>query len=195
MSDKLREYTRELTKSEIQDLKTKYKSHIKATRDGFLNTKTKERLLHISKWSDRPSDREMYDFFYEIRERSKTAILDMQLLCEVLTENQLQSVFATKRYRPQAEDLYPISELLVAITSVNPVRGSSKKKEQVKKEREWRKLVLEDLVVRGLSWYYNSGVFKTDLHRRLIKDTIDTLQIISSGKIKTTIDSTKSAFD
>jgi len=74
------------------------------------------------------------------------------------------------------------------------LKGSSKKKEQIKKEREWRKLILEDLVVRGLSWYYTSGVFKTDLHRRLIKDTIDTLQIISSGKIKSTIDSTESGF-
>jgi len=80
MSDKLREYTRELTQSEIEDLKTKYKSHIKATRDGFLNTRIKERLLHISKWNDKPSDREIYDFFYEIRERSKTAILDMRFV-------------------------------------------------------------------------------------------------------------------
>ena len=114
----------------------------------------------------------------------------MQLLCDVLTENQLQSVFATKRYRPQAEDLYPISELLVSITSEKNVKGSSKKKEQMKKEREWRKLVLEDLVVRGLLWYYNSGVFQTDIHRRLIKDAMDTLQITSSGKIKIITDST-----
>jgi len=194
MRVELREYTRELTENEIKKLKITYESHIKATRDGFLNTKIKQRLLHISNWSDSPSDREIYDFFYEIRERTKTAILDMQLLCDVLSENQLQTIFGTKRYRPKAEDLYPISELLVALTSVNPVRGSSKKKEQLKKEREWRKLVLEELVVKGLSWYYSSGVFKTDLHRRLIQDTIDTLQIISSGKIKTTIDSGKSSF-
>jgi len=192
MREKLRRYTRELTESEIKKLKTKHKSQVKPPRDGFLNTDTKKLLLHISNWSDNPSDREIYDFFYEIRERAKSAIFDMQLLCDVLTENQLQTVFGTKRYKPQAEDLYPISELLNAITSEEGVKGSSKKKEQLRKDREWRKLVLEDLVVRGLSWYYSSGVFKTDLHRRLIKDTIDTLQITSSGELKPTMDSTES---
>lgn len=192
MKESLRRYTRELTENEIKVLKTKHKLHIKSTRDGFLNTKTKKRLLHITKWSDNPSDREIYDFFYEIRDRTKSAILDMQLLCDVLTEDQLQKIFGVKRNKLQAEDLYPISELLIAITNEKPIRGSAKKKEQIRKEREWRKLILEDLVMRGLLWYYSSGVFKTDLHRRLIKDTMDTLQVTGSGNIKIKPDSTES---
>jgi len=138
MKEQLRRYTRELTENEINKLKTKHEFHIKSTRIGFLNTDTKNRLLHISKWSDNPSDREIYDFFYEIRAKAESAILDMGLLCDVLTENQLQTIFGTKRNKPHAEDLYSISELLVGITTEMDVKGSSKKKAQMKKEREWR---------------------------------------------------------
>ena len=74
------------------------------------------------------------------------------------------------------------------------LRNCVKKKELIKQEREWRKLVLEEVVARGLLWYQQSGIFKTDLHQRLIKDTMDTLQIASSGNITIKPDSTKSAF-
>ena len=150
MIPKLREYLRDLTIKEIEDFQTTYKNHVKATRDGFLNTMVKERLLHFTNWESEKTEREIYDFFYEIRVRARSAIFDMQLLCDVLNENQLQSIFGVKRHKPQAEDLYPISELLIAITSEKFVKGSSKKKEQIKKEREWRKLMLEDVTARGL---------------------------------------------
>ena len=194
MDPRLREYLRDLTEKEIEDLKAKYKKHVKATRDGFLNTRIKRMFLHITNWESKISDREIYDYFYEIRERTKSAIMDMQILCDVLSEKQLQTIFGTKEYKPKAEDLYPIMEVLNSLITERYYKGSKKKLEKIQKEREWRKLILEDVNVRGLLWYYNSGILQTSLNRRLIHDSMETLQILSSGVVKLSPDSVKGAF-
>jgi len=194
MDPRLREYLRELTEKEIKDLRAKYKKHVKSTRDGFLNTRIKQMFLHITNWESKISDREIYDYFYEIRERTKSAIIDMQILCDVLSEKQLQTIFGTKEYKPKAEDLYPIMEVLNSLITERYYKGSKKKLEKIQKEREWRKLILEDVTARGLLWYYNSGILQTSLNRRLIQDSMETLQILSSGVVKLSPDSVNGAF-
>ena len=224
-------YLRDLTQNEINDLQKKYEKHLRRTRGGFLENPVKERLLRITNWEEDVSNDAIYQYFYDVREHTKTAIGEMQLLCDVLNEEQLQMIFGTKQDKPLAEPLYPIVEVLSSLIptriqtddtrdQINMLKreirirteGIAKGKytkdnvkeeqrilEQQKvmlkkqeflledqevtlKEQEWRKLIFEDITIRFLQWYYDSGIFKTDIHRRIIIDTMDVISIMSSGK-------------
>lgn len=232
MTTKSREYIRELSSKEIDDLKERYKHHIKPIRKGFLNTDDKNILLQISRWSPHTADREVYDFFYDVRERAKSALLDLQILCDTLNEEQLQHIFGTKQKLP-TKDKFPITEVLSSllpskfsmeatrqfiadlenqIASAKIDRDNNKDRpEEVKRltewinanerhipimkkelpkteaklqELEWRKYILEDVTLKALKWYLNSGLFQTDAHQRLIIDLMDAIVIASSGKKK-----------
>jgi len=189
LKTKSREYLRELNQTEIKNLKGRYANHVKSKRDGYLNTKQKERLLRIIKWGRDTTDRDITDFFYEIRERATTAIRDLQLLCEVLSENQLEKIFLKKDVHPYEDKKletisYPISELMEALLP-HPIFAREQTKEFMEKymqERQWRKYILENLVIESLTWYFNSDLFKTNAQKQLLFNTIDAIQVNSSGK-------------
>lgn len=48
--------------------------------------------------------------------------------------------------------------------------------------QQWRKTILEDITIRCLTWYFNSGIFQTDSHKRIMSDVVDIISIMSSGK-------------
>ncbi|MGI0057172.1 MAG: hypothetical protein ACREAK_07340 [Nitrosarchaeum sp.] len=189
MRDKSREYLRELNQSEIKDLKEKYEAHLKPPRDGFLNKKQKELLLRFSNLPRGTTDRYIYDLFYEVRERAQSALIDLQLLCEVLNEKELQTIFGTK---PMATADFPITKVLSSMLPSYTFRMKPDNTEKLQKEQEWRKFILHEIVVKSLDWYTNSGIFKTDILRRLLIDTMDAITVLSTGDkgiIRTNFDS------
>ena len=182
MKGKSREYLRELKDDDIQNLKKEFKSHLKPPRDGFLNKKQKERLLRITKWPRDTSNRNVYDFFYEIRERAESSLNDLKLLCEVLNEKELESIFGNKS---MASEDYPITKVLLSLLPESRTfRMKPKEIEKLQKEQEWRKVILNELVLESLYWYFHSGLFETDAHTRLLADTMDAISVLSGGDHK-----------
>lgn len=186
---KSREYTRELKEKEIKNLQNKYTSHVNSSRYGFLNKKQKEKLLKITKWGRDTTNREITDFYYEVREGAALAIQDLQLLCETLNEDQLEKIFLTKDtlyyLNRKIETInYPITQLMESLIphQIFAVPQTKTFMQQHMKEKQWRKLILEDLVIGSLSWYFHSGLFKTNAQKHLLFDTIDAIQVNSSGK-------------
>ena len=186
---KTREYTRELKEKEIKNLQRKYTSHVNSSRYGFLNKKQKEKLLKITKWSRDTTNREIIDFYYEVREGAALAIQDLQLLCETLNEDQLEKIFLTKDsfyfHNKKIETInYPITQLMESLIPHQIFANPQTKEfmERHMKERQWRKLILEDLVIESLLWYFHSGLFKTNAQQQLLFDAIDAIQVNSSGK-------------
>jgi len=184
---KYRAYTRDLDKKQIETLKSKYKEHAKVSREGFLNPSKKERLLHITRGRDE-SNREISDFFYEIRERAKSAITDMQLLCDTLNEDQLEQIFGARESFTHEKQVmvgnYLIVNLLKSLIPYSFQFGKDKLTQEQLKEREWRKHFLSELIVEGLLWYFHSGIFKSDSHLNLLFDALDTITVMSTGKKK-----------
>lgn len=183
-------YSRDLTKKEIKDIQAKYAPHMKRTRKGFLERPVKERLLHITNWKEETTNEEIYRYFYEIREHAKSAIDDFRLLCDILTESQLQEIFAreeiheVKQFQLKIrETVYPISLLLKSILP-NPIyvgEDAQKEMEKIRNQNEWRKNIIENVLVESLVWYFYSGLFKTDKEKQLIFDMIDQVTVASSG--------------
>jgi len=174
-----RKYLRDLSKGDIKTAQKAYKFHLKPKRDGFLGKNHKQKILRLKKWRD-TSDREVYDFFYEIRERARSALIDFQMLCEFLSEEQLQSIFTEQK--KGSIGYYPLTLFLSALLPSTTFRLKPKQIEKLTKEQLWRKLVLEDLVIKALTWYDESGIFETDSHQRLLIDTMDAISIMSSGE-------------
>lgn len=157
---------------------------MKRSRGGFLEMPVKERLLRKTNWKKDASNKEISDYFYEIREHAKSALLDLHLLCDTLSESQLKEIFGTEEILFPRKDQftfsqYPISNLMQAILLHTP--SIRKRSESELKERQWRKLFLEEIVIMCLDWYYNSGIFRADHQLNMIYDTMDLIALGSSG--------------
>lgn len=183
---KTSDYTRDLSKKEIKDLQAKYTPYLKRSqRSGFLPTETKKRLLHLTNWKQDTSNQEIYQFFSNIREHTLSGMMDLQLLCSTLNEKELERIFGTK---PTAQDEYPITKVLSSLLPESRTfRMKPKELEKLLKDQEWRKVILNELVLEALYWYYNSRIFKTNTHSRLLAETIDAISWIANGDKHITI--------
>jgi len=174
------DYTQDLSKKEIKDLQTKYKPSLKRSkRSGFLPTETKKRLLHLKNWEKDTSNQEIYQFFSDIREHALSGMMDLQLLCNTLNEKELKKIFGTK---PTAVEDYPITKVLLSLLPESrTLRMKSKEKEKIQKQQEWRKIILNEVALETLYWYFHSGLFQTDAHTRLLAETMDAISVLSGG--------------
>ena len=146
-----------------------------------MTTEDKQRLLGFKKWDRGTRDDQIYDFFSNIRKRAERAFVDIEILTETLNEEQLKEIFGKK----ENDEKSLFSELLAKLL---PVEEVFKKMKMTKEERvlleskEWRKYLLSDMIDKGLSWYYYSGIFRTFSHQRTIKDAIDAVSIMVTGE-------------
>ena len=184
------DYTRDLKSDEIKRLQAKYDAYLKRSkRSGFLPTETKKRLLRLTKWAKDTSNQEIYQFFSDIREHALSGLKDFQLLCETLNEKELEKVFTKEESyvfeKKKIKNIrYPITELIKLLLP-HPLFARPQTKEFMQsymQEREWRKYILEDLVIESLLWYFNSGLFQTNSQQQILFDAIDAIQVNSSGK-------------
>jgi len=181
MDKKYRIYLRDLNQKGLKSLNSEYEEFVKPRNLGFLTTKHKEKLLRLRKWEQETDEGDVSNFFFDIREKAKSAMKDFELLCDLLTEEQLEMIFGKTK-----ENKKPLfSKLLVKLL---PVEEKSKKKKMTKedmlllKSKEWRKYLLSDIIVKGLLWYYKSGIFQTFAHQRAIEDTIDAVSVMVTGE-------------
>ncbi len=93
MDKKYRIYLRDLNKKEIKSLNSEYKEFVKPRNSGFLTTKDKEKFLHLKNWEKETNTDDLSNFFFDIRAKAKSAMKDFELICDVLTEEQLEMVF------------------------------------------------------------------------------------------------------
>ncbi len=181
MKEQYRSYLRELNQKEIKLLNKEYKKYVKPRNLGFLTVKQKELLLHLKHWEQETDKGDLSNFFFDIREKAKTAMKDFELLCDVLTEEQLELIFGKSKIEEQSLFSKLLSKLL-------PTEEQSKKKKLTKgarlllKNKEWRKYLLSDMIIKGLSWYYESGIFRTHSHQRALEDSADAISIMVTGE-------------
>ena len=181
MDKKYRIYLRDLNQKGLKSLNSEYEEFVKPRNLGFLTTKHKEKLLRLRKWEQETDEGDVSNFFFDIREKAKSAMKDFELICDILTEEQLEMIFG----KTKNDEKSLFSELLAKLL---PVEEEFKKMEMTKEERvlleskEWRKYLLSDMIDKGLSWYYYSGIFRTFSHQRTIKDAIDAVSIMVTGE-------------
>ena len=175
-----RKYIRDLSKKQVNDLRTRHKFHMK--NNGFLTKRQKDRLLKQRKKEKGTLDSE---FWYRLKHSAKMAIFDLQLISEIADESQLQEIFeplTNEDYRNMDKEKYYRTDLRYLIQNIfsshNPERSHSD---------DWRYKIAEDMITIGIGYFRNMPAFQSNLHNRLFQDVIDT--------ISAHIDSTKSGFN
>lgn len=191
MTDKYRSYLREMNQKRIDSLNIEYKDSVKPRNSGFLSTKDKEKILHIRNWEQETNEDDLYNFFFDIREKAKSAIKDFELLCDTLTEDQLEKTFG-KNKTSHSLVSHLIQKLIPASSHI-----TSKKMKKYEKEslmnKEWRKDLLNDIIIDGLEWNLHSGLIKTQTEQRTIKEAADVISVASTG-VNTYLQEPKTVF-
>ena len=187
------EYTRDLEVNELRRIQNKHKHHLKSNRKGFLNTKQKSALLRISKAERGTRSDQIIGFFYEIRTKAESALKDLELLCDVLNEEQLEKIFLKKHpvkmENTQQQTIVtdnPIDSLIESLLP-HPIFAEKKTQDEIDellKDRQWRKYILENITVKSLHWYFSSGIFKTTAQKQIIFDALDAISVETTGKKK-----------
>jgi len=164
---KNRGYTREMTSHRWQILKKQYKTHI--TKKGFLSPNQKKRILKIKKMERGTVDS---DFWYQIRNSAKNAIMDLQLISEVSSDDILKDIFRTlgnEDYRKMDKGIYDRSALDLVISRI---LQSEKKPIDVS---QWKYDFTTSVVTAVIYYLREIPKFSTRLHSRLFNDVLDTL--------------------
>src|SRR5690348_992672 len=109
---KYREYSRELTPKQVEDLRNRYSEHLKRARGGFLTDKQRKRLLGLKKKEKGTPDA---DFWWRIKGSTRDALIDLKLICDISNEKELQKVFGIQHAESRSKDTFPITELLSSL--------------------------------------------------------------------------------
>lgn len=178
---KYRQYSRDLSKKELENLRSKYKTHLQESKGGFLSTKQRKRLLGFKKRERGTPDS---DFWWRIRKSTQDSIMDMQLICDRATEDELQEIFGEQE---KISGSYPITNLIKALLPYELFLQrfkSDKEIEEIQIKQHWRKFILEEVIIEGLSWYYYSGIFTTKSHLDIIVYVMDAISQMGTGSMK-----------
>lgn len=176
MIKKYRQYSRDIKTKELDDLRKKYQKHLKSSKGGFLSAGQRKRLLGFKKREMGTSDS---DFWWRIKNSVKDSLIDMRLICDIASEEELKEIFGSKS---MATEDYPLVKFFLSFLPQSYLRRDKGYVIEIEEEKQWRKAVLDELIVDSLDWYVNSGLIKTDLQLRLIIDTMDTITVVSTGE-------------
>lgn len=193
-------YLRDLSKNEIAGLQTKYDIHMKRTKSGFLERPVKEKLLRKKRWSEYTQDDEVYDFFYKIREHAKTALGDLMLLCDVLTDSQLREIFEFKTegelkkqlsitkfgseygkllsFAPSLENFLNSLTVSHDTKPVSPKVWDNRTLEV--QPDSWKFYLVEHLIEISFEFLKQNGFITSKAHQRLVEEVMD--MIISESR-------------
>lgn len=192
--DKIREYLRKLSKKEIEELQLKYEIHIKRSRGGFLERPIKEKLLRYKKLDQYATTDDISKDFWEIREHAKTAIGDLLLLTDTLTESQLKEILLTQPPKDIMDSLSKnpdtkahdrvwqsnprLENVLRSILKDRDFGGIYDKKEWDKKELSeqedaWKFFMVQTIIEICFDFLKNNSYVTTKAHERLVEEVID----------------------
>jgi len=91
-----------LTPQEKKVLKTQYNSILKVSRGGILSHNQRLRLLGIKRITDGEEEKKLW---FDIRNSSRTSFLDLKLISDIASDNQLEDIF-----KPLTEEDLPLDK-------------------------------------------------------------------------------------
>ena len=173
------EYTRDLTKHQLDSLRNRYDSHL--ARRGFLSPNRKKRILKLKMKERGTSDS---DFWSKIKISARNAITDLELLSEICSDDVLEDIFRDLRkedHQSRDKGDYDRTTLPLVLSRL----FSTNKKTDV--YPEWKNVLCAKIIEQSVYYLRNNPKFKTRLHERLFDDVLDTVLMDSR-------DSTESSF-
>ena len=86
-----------------EELIAKFRQCLEARQKGVFTNKTRGRLLGIPDLPGRPKTR--YDFWYDVRNKVRTALIDLQIFLEAADKQQVNQVVTKDTLKPFVKDI------------------------------------------------------------------------------------------
>ena len=140
---KYREYTRDLTPDERQSIVKLYENHLHAPKT-VLTKRQSLRVLGLAKKERYTKDS---DFWYHIKHNAKSALLDLELLSMVASDDQLEQIFALRPGISDDKGRRPASVRTFVRTLLDPHGKTLSDKQEY-----WRYVIACNIVLDGLAY-------------------------------------------
>jgi len=178
-SSNVAEYRRKLTKIEHKNIVSRYKKHRDA-EGGIFVPRTRRRLIGVKDEKRGQFRDDTPDFWSDVRSHVKTAITDLQLICEVTNQEQLKEMlqlvpFATRKTDETKASLSDVLSILFDYKL--QYKRTKKGWEQVidSKNILWKSELAHDIVIKCLKFYQDHGLITSKAHERLVEEVTDML--------------------
>ncbi|MGQ0794740.1 MAG: hypothetical protein ACT4N5_00960 [Nitrosopumilaceae archaeon] len=140
---------------------------------GFLSPNQKKRLLGLKKKERQTEDS---DFWWRIKHTAQNAILDLQLICEIANDVQLEDIF-----RPLVKEDYveldknkgiwrrtDMKTLFARILSVTEPQDY---------KQPWKNALAGDLINTSIDYFIHKKRLYTKLHQRIFQEVRDVISL------------------
>lgn len=172
-------YRRKLSKEDHKNIVRKYKKHRDAN-GGIFVSRTRRRLLGIKDEKSGLFREDTSDFWLDVRSNVKTALTDLQLICEVANQDQLKEMFSVIPYSSRQSDPTKASLANVIEALLYTLIQYKRDKDGLKpifdqKNILWKSELSNEIVQKCLEFYNINGMITSKAHERLVMEVIDML--------------------
>lgn len=175
------QYRRKLSKSEQKHIHAKYKHH-KNDDTGIFTSDRRTKLLGLKPKDRTIKDKNMSNFWSDVRKYSKLGLSDLHLVADVGNQNQLNEIFGSVPFNEWDEDQSrtDISKLLRTIFSSQPRSNVKKVKGMLTpipndESDIWLANLAYDVVLECFKFFKEHNLVTSITHERLIDETEDML--------------------
>ena len=173
------DYRRKLSIEDHKNIVRKYKKHRDAN-GGIFVSRTRRRLLGIKDEKSGLFREDTSDFWLDVRNNVKTALTDLQLICEVANQDQLKEMFSVIPYSVRKSDPTKASLANVIETLFYTLIQYKRDKGEIKpifdqKNIVWKAELSNDIVQKSLEFYDKNGMITSKAHERLVMEVTDML--------------------
>lgn len=173
------DYRRKLSKEDHKNIVRKYKQHRDAN-GGIFVSRTRRRLLGIKDEKSGLFREDTSDFWLDVRSNVKTALTDLQLICEVANQDQLKEMFSVIPYSMRKSEPTKASLANVIEALFHTLIQYKRDKDGLKpifdqKNIIWKAELSNEIVQKSLEFYDKNGMITSKAHERLVMEVIDML--------------------
>jgi len=173
------DYRRKLSQEEHRNIVRKYKKHRDAN-GGIFVSRTRRRLLGIKDEKSGLFREDTPDFWLDVRSNVKTALTDLQLICEVANQDQLKEMFSVIPYSLRQNDPTKASLSNVIEALFHTLIQYKRDKNGVtpifdQKNIVWKAELSNEIVQKCLEFYDINGMITSKAHERLVMEVTDML--------------------
>lgn len=173
------DYRRKLSQTEHRNIVRKYKQHRDAN-GGIFVSRTRRRLLGIKDEKSGLFREDTPDFWLDVRSNVKTALTDLQLICEVANQDQLKEMFSVIPYSLRKSDPTKASLANVIEALFYTLIQYKRDKDGLtpifdQKNIVWKAELSNEIVQKCLEFYNTNGMITSKAHERLVMEVTDML--------------------
>lgn len=169
MKEQSNHWRKPLDKKQAEHLRENYDHLLKVSRGGLLTTNQRKRLLGLKKATQGEDEKKLW---FDIRESVSTTFLDLRLICDIASDNQLKVMF-----EPVSEKDLPLDKNSrydqYAKYTRNDVTLFVNHLLFAKDRLDWKFLLASKIMLESVYYLGTHPKFDTELHRRLFGDLID----------------------